>query len=129
MRSRGTRGARARRNARAQTGLLAAVAATELVDATAGIDDLVLARVERMRVAGDFHLDDRVFLAVFPGDLVLARHRRTRQECEIRGDILEHHVVVLRMDVGFHGTGSAKQAKKSVMLAFLSRVLQASSEF
>src|SRR5581483_2856086 len=100
MRSRGTRGARARRNARAQTGLLAAVAATELVDATAGIDDLVL-----------------------------ARHRRTRQECEIRGDILEHHVVVLRMDVGFHGTGSAKQAKKSVMLAFLSRVLQASSEF
>src|SRR5690606_24843939 len=47
------------------------VATLELVDATAGIHDLVLAGVERMRGRGHFDLDQRIFLAVFPLDRLL----------------------------------------------------------
>src|SRR5690349_17334543 len=36
------------------------IAATELVDATADVQRLLLAGVERVRMAGDIHLDQRV---------------------------------------------------------------------
>src|SRR5690606_30900464 len=42
------------------------VATLELVDAAAGVDDLVLAGVERMRRRGHFDLDQRVLVAVLP---------------------------------------------------------------
>src|SRR5690606_20468865 len=82
--------------------LLLLVALAELVDPAADIGRLLLARVERMRMAGDFHLDERVLLAVLPADRFLARHRRTGQEREIASDVLEHDRLVLRMDIGFH---------------------------
>jgi hypothetical protein len=83
--------------------LLGGVATVELVHAATGVDDLVLAGVERMRGAGNIDLDQRIFLAVFPFDLFLARHGGASQERKIGGDILEHHRVVLGMNVGFHG--------------------------
>src|SRR6185369_10545873 len=103
---------RCRKSDRAPTGRrlcgrLGAVAATELVDTTTGIHDLVLAGIEGMGLAGNFHLDEWVVLAVFPLDRFLAGHRRSRENREIRGDILEYHVLVLGKDVGFHGVSSA----------------------
>src|SRR6187402_1853010 len=58
--------------------LLLAVALTELVDAAADVQRLLLAGVERVRVARDIELDHRVFVTVFPLDRFLAGHGRTR---------------------------------------------------
>src|SRR5690606_21166849 len=67
------------------------VAALELVDATAGIHDLVLAGIERMRGRGHFDLDQRVFLAVIPLDRLLGGggQRGAGQELEIGSHVLE----------------------------------------
>src|SRR5262245_41551377 len=83
--------------------LLLRVALAELVHATAGVDDLVLARVERVRRRGDIQLDQRIFVAVFPLDLLLAGEGRTGQEREIGGHVLENDFAVFGMDAGLHG--------------------------
>src|SRR5579859_3283702 len=82
--------------------LLLRVALAELVDATAGVKRLLLAGVERMGVARDIHLDQRVLVTVFPLDGFLGGDRRTRQEREVRRQVLEHHRAIIRMDIGLH---------------------------
>src|SRR5689334_8263739 len=79
------------------------VALAELVDAAALIGHLLLAGEERVRMARDFHLDERIFLAVFPLDLLVARHHRAGQEREIARDVLEDDRLIIRVRIGFHG--------------------------
>src|SRR6188768_2948973 len=52
--------------------LLLTVALTELVDATADVQRLLLTGIERVRMARDIELDHRVFVTVFPLDRFLA---------------------------------------------------------
>jgi hypothetical protein len=60
----------------------------ELVDATAGVDDLLLARVERVAVGADFNLQ-------------IVPERRPRQE-RVTAAAADGGLFVLRVDSGFH---------------------------
>ena len=69
---------------------------------TGGIDELRLAGVERVGGAGDVDSDERVFLAVGPGDLLVGLDRRSSQEREIAGGVAEDDLAVIGMDAVFH---------------------------
>src|SRR5688572_12975506 len=92
--------------------LLLRVTLAELVHSTAGVDDLVLARVERVRRRADIDLDQRILITVFPLDLLLAAKGRAGQEREIRGHVLEDDFAVLGMDAGLHGTHQFNAGKR-----------------
>src|SRR5690606_39162948 len=81
------------------------VAALELVDAAAGVDDLVLTGVERMRRGRHFDLDQRIFLAVVPLDRLLrgGGQGRAGEEPEIGSHVLEDDFAVFGVDVSLHG--------------------------
>src|SRR5690606_37742935 len=97
---------------------LLGVALLELVDAAAGVHDLVLAGVERVRGRRDVHLDQRVLVAIVPLDRLLAGEGRTGQEPEVRGHVLEHDFVVIGMDIGLHGrTGAFCGSKPGILAA------------
>src|SRR5690606_21158057 len=76
----------------------------ELVDAATGIGNLLLAGVERMRVARNIHLDQGIFLTIRPLHGFLAGNRRTGQKREIAGQILENDRLVVGVGIGLHGT-------------------------
>src|SRR5690606_38667623 len=78
------------------------VTLAELVHATTGIHDLVLARVERVRGRRDVDLDQRILVTVLPLHRLLAAKGRAGQELEVAGHVLEHDFAVFRMDAGFH---------------------------
>src|SRR5690606_25919978 len=84
-------------------GSLLRVALAELVHAAAGVHQLLLARVERVRRRGDFDLDQRVLVAVLPLHRLLAGEGRAGEDLEVGGHVLEHDVTVLGMDIGLHG--------------------------
>src|SRR5690606_41147826 len=81
---------------------LGCVAAAELLHATRGVEDLLLARVERVRGRGDVDVDHRVGVAVLPLDGLRRGQRGPRQDREVRGDVAEHDRRVLRVDVLLH---------------------------
>src|SRR5690606_35447804 len=78
------------------------VTLAELVHATTGIHDHVLARVERVRGRRDVDLDQRILVTVLPLRRLLAAKGRAGQELEVAGHVLEHDFAVFRMDAGFH---------------------------
>jgi hypothetical protein len=73
----------------------------EFFNAASGIDDFVLAGVERVRFRRNFDLDQRIFFA-FKGGGFAGVHGRTGDEFEVAGQIVEHHVAVIWMNIGFH---------------------------
>lgn len=81
---------------------LLAVALLELVDAAAGVHDLVLAGVEGVRLARDFDLDQRV-LGTFELDGFLGPDGGAGLENQVAGQILEDHFAIVGVNVGFHG--------------------------
>src|SRR5690606_14711564 len=93
-----------------------AVFLTEALDATGGIDDLLLAGIERVASRADFHLDRRLGA------------RRTRGEVVTAGTI-HLHIGVFRVDVGFHREilGVERQADVAGLIA-RSRALSANSQ-
>src|SRR5690554_255930 len=84
---------------------LLGVALAELVDPAAGVHDLVLARVERVRGRGHLDLDQRVLVAVLPLDRLLGGGAEggTGEDLEVRGHVLEHDLAVFGVDIGLHG--------------------------
>src|SRR5215470_3888570 len=76
-------------------GALAGIAFLELVDATCGVHDLLLAGVEGMRLRGDLDLVDGIFLAVLPLDGLVRRHGRPRNEAEIAARVEENDLSVV----------------------------------
>jgi len=53
-------------------------ACLEAVDPALGVDNLLLAGEEWVRLAGDMDLDERILVAILPGDSVVGRDRRLR---------------------------------------------------
>jgi hypothetical protein len=78
------------------------VALAEFIHTATGIQQFLLAGIERVRSRRNVDFQQRVFLAVFPLDGFLAGQGRAGQEGKIGGDVLKDYVVVLRMDIGFH---------------------------
>ena len=83
---------------RASLRLAHAVLATEFVHATAGVDDLLLVRIERMTGRAD--LDEEVFA-----------ERRTRREL-VAATAGDFDVRVVGVDIGFHGLNTLQRPSK-----------------
>lgn len=78
------------------------VAAHKLIDATGGVNQLHLARVERVRRVGNFHLIHGIGFAVhFDG--LFCRNGGPTQKHVVVGHVLERHqTIILRMNTLFH---------------------------
>src|SRR5699024_7673576 len=76
----------------------ALVAVLELLHAAGGVEDALLAGVERVRSGRDLDVDHRVGVAVFPLDGLLARGGGAGEELGAGGQIVEHDRGVLRVD-------------------------------
>src|SRR6476469_9981646 len=89
-------------------GLLAEVleALFELLDAAGGVEDALLARVERVRRGGDLDVDHRVRRTVELDGLVAARGG-TREEGLTRRQVPEDDRAVLGVDAGLHDGGTS----------------------
>ena len=78
------------------------VAALETVDASGGVDELALARVEGVRRVGDFQLDQRISLA-FELNGFLGGYGGAAQEAIGIGHVLEDNgAIIVRMNTFFH---------------------------
>ena len=75
---------------------------TELLDATGGIDDFVLAREEWVRFSRNLDLHQWVFFTVV-GDFFAGLDGRTGNEFEIARQVVENNFAVIWMGIDFHG--------------------------
>ena len=73
----------------------------ELVDATSGIDDLVLARVERVRLGRYFDFHQRIILT-FEVDGLAGLYGGAGYELEVARQVVHNNFAVIRMDAFFH---------------------------
>src|SRR5471030_2478298 len=73
----------------------------EFLNAASGVDDLVLAGVERVRFSRHLDLDQRVFFTVVL-DLFAGLDGRTGNEFEVARQVVEHNFAVFWMDFWFH---------------------------
>jgi hypothetical protein len=105
--------------------LLFAVLLVELVDTTFGVEVTGLTREERVRLAGNVDLDQGVFLTIFPFDVLFAVERRTGEELQITGDVLENDfTIVLWVNTWFHkqvASNGRPQGRQSQKLSILLR--------
>jgi len=86
----------------------------ELVDTASRIHKFHFAREERMAEGRDFHFDQWILFAVFPGGFFTGVGAGTAQKCFIGGNIFEYHeAVVGRMDFFFHNIKQKKLLTKS----------------
>ena len=69
----------------------------ELLDAAHRVNKLLFTGVERVRVAGDVNVVDRVLVSVFPLDRVLGSDRRTSQNCEVSLIVFEDDFSIVRI--------------------------------
>lgn len=74
----------------------------ELLNATSGVNELHLARVERMRSRADFNLHQRIFFAIVQLDVFFRTHRGVDDKLRTRRCILEHDRAIFRVNVFFH---------------------------
>src|SRR6476659_2447299 len=77
-------------------------ASVEALDAACRVHDALLARVERVGLGGDFDVDDRVGVAVFPLDGLLGRHGGLGQELDAGSQVVENNSFVLRVGIRLH---------------------------
>ena len=80
------------------------VAALELLDPAGGVDDLLLAGVERVRLGRHLDLHHRIFLAVRPlhGLAALGVDGRAGQKGVVRAGVEKDHRPVFGVDAWFH---------------------------
>ena len=78
------------------------VTAHKLIDATSGVNQLHLTRVERVRGVGNLHLIHGIGFAVhFDG--LFCRNGGPTQKHDVVGHVLERHqTIILRMNTLFH---------------------------
>ena len=74
----------------------------ELLDAASGVNELHLARVERVRRRADFHFHERIFFAIIQLDVLFRTHRGVDDELRSCRCILEYNRTILWVDVFFH---------------------------
>jgi hypothetical protein len=77
-------------------------ALVELLDTTGRVHDALLARVEGVRLARDFHVDDGVLVTVFPFHHLATAHRRTREKRRARRQVVKNDRSVLGVNVSLH---------------------------
>src|SRR5688500_18450126 len=77
-------------------------ASVEALDAACGVHDALLARVERVGLRGDFDVDDRVGVAVFPLDGLRGRNGGLGQELDAGSQVVENNSFVLRVGIRLH---------------------------
>ena len=73
----------------------------ELVDATSRIDNLVLARVKRVRLGRYFDFHQRVILT-FEVDGLAGLYRGAGYELEVARQVVHNNFAIIRMDAFFH---------------------------
>jgi hypothetical protein len=73
----------------------------EFVDATSSIDNLVLTRVERVRLGRYFDFYQRIILT-FKLDGLAGLYGGAGQEFEVARQVVHNNVAILRMDAFFH---------------------------
>lgn len=81
---------------------LLAVALTELVDLFRGLQNVLLARVKRVRLARNFKFQQWILVTVFPLDGFPGRDGRPGQDRKLRRNVLEHDVSIFGVNVLFH---------------------------
>src|SRR5690625_3484188 len=100
-----------RTRSRVRTGSAAAaealVAVPELLHTAGGVEDALLARVERVRCRRDLDVDDGVGVAVLPLEGLLARRGRPGEELGAGSEVIEDDRAVLRVDVLLHSESFA----------------------
>ena len=74
----------------------------ELLNAASGVNELHLARVERVRRRADFHFHERIFFAIIQLDVLFRTHRGVDDVLRSCRRILEHDRTILWVDVFFH---------------------------
>ena len=74
----------------------------EFLNTAGRIKEHLLSSKERMRRRANFHLDNRIILAISPLDHFLGVEGRTADEFEIARSIPKNHVSVFRMNAFFH---------------------------
>lgn len=74
----------------------------EFLDAASGVNELHLARVERVRRRTDFHFHERIFFAIIQLDVLFRTHRGVDDVLRSCRRILEHDRTILWVDVFFH---------------------------
>src|SRR6185503_13716516 len=91
------------------------VAALELLDPARGVDDLLLAGVERVRLGRDLELHHGIFLAVLPlhGLAALGVDGRAGQEGVVRAGVEKDHRPVFGVDAAFHRARIIKEKIRS----------------
>lgn len=74
----------------------------ELFDAASRVNELHLARVERVRRRADFHFHERIFFAIIQLDVLFRTHRGVDDVLRSCRRILEYDRTILWVDVFFH---------------------------
>ncbi len=74
----------------------------EFLDAASGVNELHLARVERVRRRADFHFHERIFFAIIQLDVLFRTHRGVDDVLRSCRRILEYDRTILWVDVFFH---------------------------
>lgn len=74
----------------------------ELLNATSGVNELHLTRVERMRSRADFNLHQWIFFAIIHLDRFFRTHRGVDDELCACRCILEYDGAIIWVDVFFH---------------------------
>lgn len=78
------------------------ILAAETIHTPGGVHNFLLAGVERMRMAGYFHFDQRIVLAVGPPNGFLGGNRGASEKGEVAGDVLKYDFTVSRMGIFLH---------------------------
>lgn len=81
---------------------LLAVALAELVDLFRGLQNVLLARVKRMRLARNFKFQQWILITVFPLYGFPGGNSGPGQDRKIRRNVLEHDVSIFGVDILFH---------------------------
>lgn len=74
----------------------------ELLDATSGVNELHLARIERVRCRADFNLHQWIFFAIIHLDRFFRSHRGVDDKLSACRCILEYDRSIIRVNVFFH---------------------------
>lgn len=82
--------------------LLTRILATETIHAAGAVENILLAGVERVRLAAHIHTHQRIFFAIFPFDGFVGGDGGAGQEGEINAGVLENDRAIVRVNIFFH---------------------------
>lgn len=75
----------------------------EFVNTTSGVDKFHFTGEERVAESGNFHLDQRVRVSVFPGGCFFGIRARFTEERFVRRNVFEHYGAIAgRVNIFFH---------------------------